>query len=463
MMKNTIFSVVLFLLLSQLSYGQAVSPFKDGDRVAFVGNSITDGGHYHSYIWLYYMTRFPYTDITMWNAGIGGDTAELIFNRLDSDVFNRQPTVITLSFGMNDTGYAEYNGSDPEGFGNKRYEECIASYKKIEARFKGLEDVRIVQIGTSPYDETSKIKTIPFKGKNEVMKRVVSFQKESAESNGWEFLDFNEPLLAASSREQTRDSSFTISVGDRIHPDNAGQMAMAYLFLKAQGFEGSPVADVLIDSKRMKTLKSDNCLVSGLSNDKSGLSFRYLANSLPYPLDTVSHGWNGTQSQSEVDDLVPFTKEMNQEILTVKGLKGNHRLFIDDVDLGVWTAEQFDSGINLALLPFSPQRQQALEVMYLNEYRWAIERRFRDYAWLQYNYFLKKGLLGADNKKAVELLDKDRKSDFWLDMNRDNYAQLMHKDVRDALQNEMDLLIGRIHQINKPVERAIKLKKTTDR
>lgn len=38
----------------------------------FLGNSITDGGHYHSYIWLYYMTRFPYMDLRVMNAGIGG-------------------------------------------------------------------------------------------------------------------------------------------------------------------------------------------------------------------------------------------------------------------------------------------------------------------------------------------------------------------------------------------------------
>ena len=32
--------------------------------MVFVGNSITHGGHYHSFIWLYYMTRFPDKPIT---------------------------------------------------------------------------------------------------------------------------------------------------------------------------------------------------------------------------------------------------------------------------------------------------------------------------------------------------------------------------------------------------------------
>ena len=45
---------VLFvcLLLSGLAgvYAQSIAPFQKGDRIAFVGNSITCGGHYHSYI-----------------------------------------------------------------------------------------------------------------------------------------------------------------------------------------------------------------------------------------------------------------------------------------------------------------------------------------------------------------------------------------------------------------------------
>ena len=84
---------------------QIIAPFKAGDRVAFVGNSITDGGHYHSYIWLYYMTRFPNMRITCFNAGIGGDAINNIADRFDDDVLAKKPNVLTLTWGMNDSGY----------------------------------------------------------------------------------------------------------------------------------------------------------------------------------------------------------------------------------------------------------------------------------------------------------------------------------------------------------------------
>ena len=47
------------------------------------------------------MTRFPNMPLTIMNCGVGGDTAENIINRWDWDVIRRNPTYITLTFGMN--------------------------------------------------------------------------------------------------------------------------------------------------------------------------------------------------------------------------------------------------------------------------------------------------------------------------------------------------------------------------
>lgn len=86
------------------------SPFQRGDRVVFLGNSITEGGHYHSYIWLYYITHFPDMRMRMYSAGTGGDSSWDMLERIEEDVYGKNPTVVTATFGMNDSGYFEYNG-----------------------------------------------------------------------------------------------------------------------------------------------------------------------------------------------------------------------------------------------------------------------------------------------------------------------------------------------------------------
>lgn len=458
-MKRIFLSAFMFCIISFATViAQTITPFQKGDRVAIVGNSITDGGHYHSYIWLYYMTHFPYSELQIFNCGVGGDTSEHILNRLDDDVFAKNPTVLTLTFGMNDSGYFEYNGDNSQAFADQRVALAKENFARIQERLKGLDDTRIVMIGTSPYDETAQIENVPFKKKNEAIKRIIELQKEAAQENKWEFLDFNAPMTAINSIGQEKNPSFTLCGNDRIHPDNNGHMVMAYLFLKAQGMVGKKVADISIDAKTSRVILAENCQISNMKKNGRVLSFDYLANSLPYPLDTIARGWNMKFPQSDIKQIIPsFMSEMNMEQLCISGLKGKYQLLIDDEPIAVFTAEALAGGINLAEYVNTPQYRQALTIMTLNEERWEIERRFRDYAWLQYNFFLKHGLLNANNQKAVKILFEKGMSDGWVRSKADLYGKMIHKDVRDAYWAEIEFLIDRIYEINKPVIHRVTL------
>lgn len=454
----------LFLLAAALFVGsslgaQTIAPFQTGDRVAFLGNSITDGGHYHSYIWLYYMTRFPDRELRMFNVGIGGETAGDMFKRLDGDVFSKRPTVLTVSFGMNDTGYAEYNGDDAEAFGQARYRECLDNFGKLERRLLAAAGLRVVMLGGSPYDETARIENTALHGKNAVMQRVVDFQREAAKRNGWEFLDYNAPLTKLTLHQQAADSTFSLSMGDRIHPDNAGHMVMAYLFLKAQGMAGREVADIRIDAAKGRVVHAGNCTIAALKRKRGEVSFDYTARSLPYPMDTVARGMGARHSQAEANKLVPFVEEMNREMLAIEGLEGDYTLSIDGEALGTWSAAQLAEGINLAEITWTPQYRQALEVMHLNELRWEIERSFRDYAWVQYGFMQGKGLLDANDRRAVETLDREKSSNIWLDIHRANYARLMLPHVRAAQAHRMEELTETIYEINTPQTHRIVLRR----
>ena len=459
-MKKLFVLIAAACMTCTAAFAQTVKPFKEGERAVFLGNSITDGGHYHSYIWLYYMTRFPDMPIRVFNGGIGGDTAYDMNKRLDGDIFVMKPSVLMVTFGMNDSGYFEYNGDKPKEFGEQKYQESIKNYQQMEKRFKDLPDTRIVMVGTSPYDETVQLKeNTPFKTKNETIKRLVEYQKESAAKNNWEFTDLNAPMTAINQQYQQKDPTFTLCGSDRIHPDNDGHMVMAYLFLKAQGFVGKEVADMEINANKKQAVKSENCTVSNIKKNGKDLSFDYLAEALPYPLDTIARGWGQKKSQAEVLKVVPFMEEMNLETLKVTGLKGNYKLLIDDEEIGTWSGDELAKGINLAAESKTPQYQQALTVMHLNEYRWEIERTFREYAWCEFGFFQQKGLLYADDRKAIEVMDENLDKNVWLKGRRDMYSKMMFEAVRDARQQEMDVLINKIYEINKPVVRKILLRK----
>ncbi|MGI6242242.1 MAG: SGNH/GDSL hydrolase family protein [Prevotella sp.] len=458
-MKKTFLLLTLALVLSTKMNAQQVAPFKAGDRVTFVGDSKTDGGHYHSYIWLYYMTHFPQMRLWMANCGVGGDTSESIYNRFDYDVLTKRPTVMTLAFGMNDTGYLEYNGDNPKKFAAERLAFAHKYFNKIiDEKLKKLKDVRIIMVGTAPYDQTSKFNDNIFHGKNDVIGKIVAMQDSAAKANNWEFMDCWAPMTKINIETQKTDPNFTINGQDRIHPDNDGQLVMAYLFLKAQGMAGKNIADIQINAKKKKVMKSENCTISNLQNNKGTVSFNYLAKSLPFPLDTIPRGWEYKRQQKAALRVIPqFIKEMDNEALTVKGLKGNYCLKIDDMVIDTLSADSLAKGINLATYEWTPQYQQARTIMELNEMRWETERQFRDYAWLQYNFFLKNDMLNRNDRKAVEAFHEGEKKDGWVKAKAGLYDKMIHQDCRDIMTQYMDNIVDRIYKINKPVNHVISL------
>lgn len=439
----------------------AIPPFKKGERAVFVGNSITHGGHYHSFVWLYYMTRFPDKPITIMNAGIGGESAWDIKDRLDYDVFDRKPTYMTLTFGMNDTGYDIYWKDNAKELVAQRIEKSLESYREIEARLLAENKVTKVLIGGSPYDETTKLESFLFHNKNNDILKIIDAQRASARKNGWGFVDFNQPMVKISLEEQKKDSIFTFCRVDRIHPDNDGQMVMAYLFLKAQGLAGTGVAEVSIDARDSKVITRKNCKISKLKKEDGGLSFDYLANALPYPLDSIPRqGWGNKKSQRDAMRLVPFMEEFNQERFQVANLgEGLYQLtidgqFIDDVSSG-----QLENGINLADYPSTPQYQQAMKIMYLNEERFEVEKRFREYLWTEYSFLKKEELLFADNQKAIDKLREYLPKDPFLRASYDCFTKAMHPEVREVWSKYMDTIVKTIYKTNKPTTHKVKLTK----
>ncbi len=453
MKRKTSLLAILFLVMTA-GQAQTLKPFKQGDRVAFVGNSITDGGHYHSYLWLYYMTRFPGQRLWMMNCGIGGDTSTEIQLRLQPDVIDRQPSVIFLTYGMNDAGMFELYADTADVWSEQRIALARKNLHKMEQQLKALNDTRVVMIGTSPYDEKTRFNNNIFPRKAENITRIVADQEQVARRNGWEFFNFNDLMTRFNEERQQQDSTFTLCGPDRIHPDNDGHMYMAYLVLKAQGMSGLPVADIRIDARRKTIERAENCTVDGLDVGKDGyVGFTYLAQSLPYPLDTIARGgMEFKRPQSRITDLIPeFQREMNAEMLCVTNLKkGSYQLCIDDILIDTVTAEQLAEGINMADYMHTPQMQQARRLMTLNEDRWDMERRLRDWAWVEYDFFLKNGFPDVTTPEAHAYYEQERQKNWWVASRRDIYAKMENPAVVRSCNEYMESIVDAIYQQNKP-------------
>ncbi len=455
------YTYLLFLIigLQQTLSAQVLEPFKKVDRVVFAGNSITEHGYYESYIRLYYMTHFPDRKLEVFNGGVGGDVAGQIYARLDGDILKKKPTVLVVTFGMNDSKYFEYQKTtDHEKVTREAVDESYKSFMQIVDKLKTVKGLRPVIMTTSPYDETMKNENNYFPGKSHTIEEIARFQKEVAEQNHWPFVDILHPMTEINLREQKNEPSFTLTGSDRIHPGNAGHTVMAYFFLKNQGLAGAPVASVKISAPAAKAEHAVNCSVSVISASPSSVKFTYLAKSLPFPVDTVARLWQNPQKQSDALKVIPFTDEFNKEMLTISGLKqGTYSLRIDGREAGKWTASQFAEGVNLALVKNTPQYQQSLEVMNLNQQIHDIETKFRNYYWMEYDFLKDKGMLLNDSEAARDTVNKYAPTNGWVNAKKGDYEEVRVQSSRKALENKMDSLFSRIYTINKPVKRLIEI------
>ena len=146
-MRRFVACICLFLLTipaySQSNEPPKDFPFQPGNRIVWLGDSITEQYQYSTYLELYLTTRFPKAGFTFINAGISGDTAQGGAGRFQSHVLNEKPNVVTINFGMNDGGYGAFNAA-----ANKNYQQKTAAM--LEAAEKA--GVKVVLMSPNAVD-----------------------------------------------------------------------------------------------------------------------------------------------------------------------------------------------------------------------------------------------------------------------------------------------------------------------
>lgn len=361
MKKIIVIAVLTALSLCLYGADKISSPIiKAGDNVAFVGDSITHGGHSSEYIMLYYITRYPDMRVKFLNLGVGGDSASGLLRRMDSEILKTEPKVAFLMIGMNDCSRWLYSLDSKQTAeekeknikqANKNYRSNLA--KVIEILSKNTRSV--VLFTPSIYDQTAKVKTPPCLGVNDTLKLYGEYGSEIAQSYPNVLVaDIWSELQRVNSMMQKDDPYSTIIGSDRVHPASAGGFVMAYKYL-TDAKENPTVSKVsIIAGEKPKVALLENCDVSDLKSVDGGVSFKILEFALPMVVSGRT-----LDGESRTD----FQENLNREILKVCGLaNGDYELRIDGKSVGRYSASELSVGINLAGNDKTPQYAQAVKI-----------------------------------------------------------------------------------------------------
>ena len=365
-MKKLLLTAALAFGLS-LAAQQAPAPLAKGERVMFLGDSITHGGHYVSFLQLFQALRHPDRPVEIINAGISGQSAPGGIRRLDHDVFPQNPDRVFIMFGMNDVGRHNYASNTPDEKTLKNRERALAAYRKnmTELVDKLLAaGKQVVLILPSPYDQYGGSKTRNLAACNEPgLATCAAIAKKLAAEKKLAVVDFHTPMTALLKKFPEKN----LCGGDRVHPGQPGHFIMAALVLKALG-ETPLVAETVIHADKASA-ETKNATVTDFRKENGGIRFTYTPACLPYP---------ATGYYKTVDaGLYPVTDTLNREMLTVSGLAdGRYQLKADGKVIGTFSAAQLAKGINLALLA-TPSRKIADEAAKVNGKRHQVIQALR--------------------------------------------------------------------------------------
>lgn len=447
-------NILMWLWVAVLFQAQALEPFKDGDRVLFLGDSITRSGNWHSLIALFYETRYPDRKITWLNAGISGDTSFGALERLSWDVLDRKPHHVVVMLGMNDSAREDL----PEPIGSpQRIHKYRSSMEKIVEVLK-TKGVSLTLCTPSPYDAWADTPAKSNPAASEALSQCASICRELAEKNKLNLVDFYEPMNTLALDFQKTNPKFTLIGHDRIHPGELGSTVMAHLFLKAQNVEGI-VSETAISVSGNTLEKNVNCAVRGLSLTEDSLSFYQTEKSLPFPVEG-----DGRKALH----LVPFVEHLNRQIIQVLGLQtGEYELKIDSEVIGHYWSDELAVGINISTLRNTPQYRQSQQVSGIHQKRHQLMSYGpRMVAFTRHFTLIPAGHEGHFSPAIKELLEKliaDPEAKNRQDLGLGSYAQSMAQQYLkfiptiDEIAKNIEECDSEIRKLNQPKEHIVVL------
>ncbi len=242
------FPRALALLCGSLSVAHAELRFKDGDRVLWLGDSVTAAGTHIAYIDAYLRARWPGQDVHFMNLGLASETAcglsEPHHPWPRPDVHERIGRIIdklefdwaVVCYGVNDGIYHPFDKGRFEAFkgGVTRLANKLAEggakvilVSPIPFDAGSVDPAQLLPAGGGDYGFRT-----PYRDYNQVMLRYADWV-ESFGGPAEIKVNITRPVTDAIADRRAREPGF--KTGDGVHPNAEGSLLIAKVLLEAFG------------------------------------------------------------------------------------------------------------------------------------------------------------------------------------------------------------------------------------
>ncbi|KAA6350136.1 Acetylxylan esterase [termite gut metagenome] len=212
--------VLLSVMMCQWNVVDAQLLIKDGETVAFMGNSITaqgwkQGGYVRLIVSALESVGIKITPIP---AGISGNKSNDMLARLDKDILSKHPDWMTLSCGVNDVWHGE------RGVELEDYKKNITEI--VDHAITG--NVKVILLTATVIGEEDNNNNRKLAGYN-------NFLRQLAKERGLPLADLNADFQEILGKMETTPESRYLT-SDGVHMKPEGNVLMAKGCLRAMGF-----------------------------------------------------------------------------------------------------------------------------------------------------------------------------------------------------------------------------------
>jgi lysophospholipase L1-like esterase len=202
-------------------------PLKKGDRIVFLGDSITQAGvgaeGYVTLIKKALAERHKDLKIDVIGAGISGNKVPDLERRLERDVLARKPTIVVIYIGINDVWHGESNPAN--GTSKEKFESGL---KDIIARIQ-KQDARVILCTPSVIGEKRTNNLDAKLDEYSAISRKVARETKSR------LCDLRKAFVNHLKTHNPADRASGILTSDRVHLNATGNRFVAEAMLKCLG------------------------------------------------------------------------------------------------------------------------------------------------------------------------------------------------------------------------------------
>jgi len=318
---------------------------RDGDRVAFLGNTFFEREQAYSYLETLLASRFPDRNVTFRNVAWSGDTVfgharaafdtpEQGFERLIKVTHQVKPTVLFISYGMGES----FDGDAGLPAFRTGLARLLDRLKDLEARTVLVSPVRHEAL-PAPYPSPDP--------HNRELRKYIDVLKQTADERGFWFVDLYQLL-----GDGMKASPAYPLTENGIHPSAYGYWMAAQAVEQALAY-GPRGWTVTVDAASLKA-ESQNVEVASPTREGNAISLPVTRNLLPVP------------PPPPIDARYITVRPESRRVLVVKNLRDGHWLLRQgDAILAAGSADEWEKGLALTTGPLADQAEKLRQVAVL--------------------------------------------------------------------------------------------------